>query len=96
MKDPRELKTVIETAFPTQFNIRQLWALVLLCKFVRLRARNNSAFNNLFNTLFGYARFKQVTKTRSDGTSYPGLDVAVITTEPIPEEELGFKIPEGE
>lgn len=81
MANPTPLKEEITRELGT-LNARQLWAIVKLCKWVRLRARNNSAFNNLFNTLFPYARFRQVTKTRvnritGQNESYPGLEIEV-------------------
>lgn len=56
---------------------RELWALVKICKHVRLRCRNNAAFNNAFNSAFPYATFRQVNKTRADGSTYPGLQITV-------------------
>lgn len=56
---------------------RQMWTIVKLCKWVRLRARNNSAFNNLFNNLFreqGF-NFREVTKQKPNGERYPGLQI---------------------
>lgn len=61
----------------------QLWAIVKLCKYVRLRARNNAAFNNLMNKVFPYARFEQVTKTRADGSTYPGLQIVMRNDERV-------------
>ena len=58
-----------------ELNIEQLWAIVKICKHVRLRCRNNTAFNNYMNAIFPYAHFKQTMKTKSDGTIYPGLQV---------------------
>jgi len=59
----------------------QLWLLTKFAKYVRLRARNNTAFNNLMNQVFPYARFEQVTKTRVDGTgAYPGLKITIKAT----------------
>jgi hypothetical protein len=80
--NPLDRKTKLRNDITSAFNgqeltTQQLWALVKLSKFVRLRARNNSAFNNLFNELFPHATFKQVTKTRKDGTTYPGLSIQV-------------------
>jgi hypothetical protein len=63
---------------------KQLWMLTKFAKNVRLRCRNNAAFNNFCNGTFGhYASFKQVTKTRpsrynpSVMESYPGLSISV-------------------
>lgn len=71
------LRKAIQEAFgdTSTLNTKQLWALVKLSKYVRLRARNNAAFNNLFSALFPHAQFKQVNKTRADGSSYIGLSI---------------------
>ena len=47
---------------PSKFDLNQLWALTKFAKHVRLRCRNNSAFNNFMNSLFSPARFAQVAK----------------------------------
>jgi Tfp pilus assembly protein PilF len=60
-----------------ELNARQLWILARFAKFVRLRARNNTAFNNFCNRSFPYARFEQVQKVHKDGTPYPGLKITV-------------------
>ena len=77
MYGENELKKDIEEAFGGELNTRQLWVLTNLCKRVRLRARNNAAFNNLFSRLFPHASFRQVTKTSSTGRTYPGLQITV-------------------
>ena len=64
----------------------QLWLLVKFAKYVRLRARNNTAFNNLCNQVFPYARFTTVTKARADGSSYLGLKIEVAGQEVVEEE----------
>lgn len=73
----QQLKSEIESAFGTELTARQLWVLVKMSKHVRLRCRNNSAFNNCFNQVFPYASFRQVNKTRLDGSTYPGLQITV-------------------
>jgi hypothetical protein len=83
----KELKDTIEKAFKEPFTASQLWALTRLAKYVRLRARNNNAFNNLFNSLFDNATFRQVTKTKKDGSTYPGLSIRVNDQEISEEEE---------
>lgn len=55
------LKADIITYFPN-LTIEQVWTIVKLSKYVRLRARNNSAFNNLFNNLFPEFQFREETK----------------------------------
>jgi hypothetical protein len=58
-----------------QLTTRQLWLLTKFAKHVRLRCRSNAAFNNYMNSMFPYASFKQVTKTKEDGSSYEGLTI---------------------
>jgi len=82
-----QLKQEIDKVFKEQLTANQLWAITKLCKHVRLRARNNSAFNNLFNSLFPHARFRQVTKTKKDGSQYPGLSITVDNNEVSEDEE---------
>ena len=82
MADSSQLKSSLEKAFGTELTGEQLWALVKLAKFVRLRARNNSAFNNLFNSLFPNAQFRAVTKERKNYKTgqmekYPGLSIVI-------------------
>lgn len=69
-----KLKEALGTETPTA---KQLWALVVFAKHVRLRARNNTAFNNLMNGAFPNARFNTVQKERYDGTKYPGLSITI-------------------
>ena len=76
MADISKLKHVVDRDFPN-LSPAQLWTIVKIAKWIRLRARNNSAFNNVMNTLFPYATFRQVTKTKEDGTTYPGLQITV-------------------
>jgi len=72
-----QLKQEIEESFGPNLTAKQLWALTKFAKHVRLRARNNAAYNNLCNRVFPYAQFRQVNKTKPDGTSYPGLNIIV-------------------
>ena len=81
MADTSQLKKALEDNFG-EMDSNKLWTLVKLCKHVRLRARNNSAFNNLFNSLFPNATFRTVTKTRNNYKTgkiedYPGLSIVV-------------------
>ena len=81
MADTSQLKKALEDNFG-EMDSNKLWTLVKLCKHVRLRARNNSAFNNLFNSLFPNATFRTVTKTRKNWKtgleeSYPGLSIVI-------------------
>jgi len=71
-EDPEEVKSVLGT-----LTLKQLWAITKIAKHVRLRARNNTAFNNYMNKLFPYARFATVQKQHADGKPYPGLQITV-------------------
>lgn len=73
----QNLKNALDSAFKEPLNAQQLWALTKLSKHVRLRARNNSAFNSLMNSLFPQASFRTVTKTKHNGEQYPGLQIAM-------------------
>lgn len=83
MRNPSDAKKVITAAFGPIENMTaaQIWALVKLSKNVRLRCRNNAAFNNYFNGVFGDAfTFRQVNKERISRVtgrpeSYPGLQI---------------------
>lgn len=81
-EDPEEVKRVLGT-----LTLEQLWAVVKIAKHVRLRARNNTAFNNYMNRLFPYARFATVQKQHSDGTTYPGLQIKIGEAEVFEEDE---------
>lgn len=76
MADSTKLVNEFNQEFP-KLTARQIWVIVKFCKWVRLRARNNSALNNLLNKMFSYATFKTVTKTKRDGSTYPGLEITV-------------------
>lgn len=71
----QEASSMCAGTFNHELSAKQLWLLTKFAKYVRLRARNNTAFNNLCNQVFPYAKFTTVTKNRADGTSYPGLAV---------------------
>jgi hypothetical protein len=71
-ENPEEMKEAFG-----ELTARQLWALTKFAKHIRLRCRNNTAFNNYMNRMFPYAKFTQVKKTNADGTSYPGLKITV-------------------
>lgn len=87
MKDISKLKKEVEENLGKELTGNQLWTLVKLCKHVRLRCKNNAAFNNFMNSMFGdYARFSTVTKTRKSWKtgqeeSYPGLSIVVKNVE---------------
>ncbi len=81
MANRTDFKALISENFG-ELNARQLWALVRLAKNVRLRCRNNTAFNNFMNVTFPYATFKTVNKTRTSWKTglpetYPGLQITV-------------------
>jgi len=64
--------------FGGKMNFRQIWWIVKLAKTVRKFARSNAALYNLLNEIFrGIATFKEVTKTKDDGTTYPGLEITM-------------------
>jgi hypothetical protein len=67
-------------------NPKQLWWLVKFAKHVRLRCRNNSAFNNYMNRNFPNASFREVTKTNREGRNYQGLSISVNGLEYQPED----------
>lgn len=69
-EDPVEIEKILGV-----LTLEQLWAITKISKHVRLRARNNSAFNNYMNRIFPYAKFATVSKTRADGSVYPGLRI---------------------
>lgn len=82
MRNVSDLKKEIETELGATLTVRQLWALTKFAKHVRLRCRNNAAFNNFMNAMFPHASFRQVTKTRNNRytglpESYPGLAIVV-------------------
>lgn len=65
-----------------ELTAKQLWALTLFAKNVRMRCRNNTAFNNFMNNTFPNARFQTVTKSRiswktGQSETYPGLQITV-------------------
>lgn len=78
-----DFQKVMADAFGTELTGEQLWALTKFAKNVRLRCRNNAAFNNFMNATFPHARFQQVTKQRpsrynpSIMESYPGLQISI-------------------
>lgn len=85
-QSPEQFRNDFEQEFG-KLTITKLWLLVKFAKYVRLRCRNNSAFNNFCNAVFPHAHFKQVEKKRNDGTSYPGLSITINGTESIESEE---------
>ena len=80
-EDPKDVEAKLG-----KLTLDQLWAIVKIAKHVRLRARNNTAFNNYMNRIFPYAKFQTVTKQHADGTNYPGLRISVDGAEVVEEE----------
>ena len=77
-----DFKQLMAENFGNELTAKQLWALTLFAKNVRLRCRNNSAFNNFMGRTFPHATFRQVTKERNNRytgklESYPGLEISV-------------------
>lgn len=85
MKDITKLKQEVKDNFPG-LNLYQLWSIVKIAKHVRLRCRNNTAFNNFMNELFPQAKFRTVEKARNDNSTYPGLSITMGDTTSIEEE----------
>jgi hypothetical protein len=86
-----DIKEQLKRDFAESFGemtAQQLWVLTKFAKMVRLRCRSNSAFNNACSTIFPNARFMQVTKTKKDGTTYPGLKIVVKEQEASGEEDV--------
>lgn len=88
MNTEEKLKSEINQVFGNLTG-EQLWAIVKLAKNVRLRCRNNKAFNNFMNRMFPYAKFEQVIKSKQDGTKYPGLSISVNGSSVEAEDEEG-------
>lgn len=82
--DIPQFRKDFEAAFGVKLTAQQLWLLVKMCKNVRLRCRNNTAFNNFMNAMFNpHAQFREVMKQKPSwkvpGTTehYPGLVISV-------------------
>lgn len=82
MNEPN-FKEIFAAAFGRELTAPELWAITNFAKRVRKYARNNSAFNNLANRVFPYARFRQVPKSRPSWKvfgkmeRYEGLQITV-------------------
>lgn len=80
--DTTNWKELIKENFG-ELNDRQLWALARFAKMVRLRCKSNAAFNNKMNTVFPYATFRQIEKTRpkrfhaGETETYLGLQITL-------------------
>ncbi len=91
----RDFKKIMSEAFGEELTGPQLWALTKFAKNVRLRCRNNAAFNNFMNATFPHASFRQVNKTRpsriypGQTESYPGLQISIKGIEAPANEEEG-------
>lgn len=87
--DGENVRKEFEESFGGDFEwtVRKLWWLVKAIKHCRMRCRNNNALNNWLNRNFPNFRFEQVTKTRQDGSTYPGLQITDRNTNETSEEE---------
>ncbi len=79
---PKEFNDEFTKVFGLVPNASQLWFLVKFSKYVRLRCRNNNAFNNFMNGVFPHARFRTVQKERKSYKTglmekYDGLAITV-------------------
>jgi hypothetical protein len=83
MKITSQAKAEIDAAFPEGLTPAQIWLVVKIAKHVRLRCRNNAAFNNWFNSVFPAYRFRQVPKKRADGSPYEGLQIMNKEGQPV-------------
>lgn len=78
-----DFKQMMTENFGNELSAKQLWALTLFAKNVRLRCRNNTAFNNFMGRTFPHATFRQVNKTRPSRynpniiENYMGLEISV-------------------
>jgi hypothetical protein len=77
----QNLRADIEAQFG-HLTAKQLWTITKLAKMVRLRCRNNTAFNNAMNEIFPHAKFQTVNKSRISRITgreetYPGLQITV-------------------
>jgi hypothetical protein len=74
---PDLVKVDLEKSFPN-LTPAQIWTIVKIAKYVRLRCRSNTAFNNFFNAIIPYAKFRQIEKTNSKtGEIFMGLSIVV-------------------
>ena len=69
--EPR-LRQRIAEVLP-EVSIDEAWTMVLLIRHARRYCRSNSALYPCLSRLFPHLRFKTVTKTNKDGTTYQGL-----------------------
>lgn len=87
IKGTDELKKQFEECFENNLTLRQMWFIVKLAKLVRLRCRNNAAFNNAFNDIFGGVfTFREIIKTKPAlegevGETYKGLEIVPVIVE---------------
>lgn len=71
----------LQEALGVKLTPAAMWEIVKLAKHVRLRCRNNAAFNNWFNAAFPHLKFEQVQKQRPSRYNpaipeyYPGLKI---------------------
>jgi hypothetical protein len=89
MKGFQDAGKEFERVFGHKPTLEQLWWITKFAKHVRLRCRNNSAFNNFCNQQFGPdAQFRTVQK-EWQGKYYDGLQIAVsgVSKDEEPEQE---------
>ena len=75
--EPKDARDQFQQAFGfpvEELTATQLWWITKFAKHVRMRARNNAAFNNYCNQVFAPSRFKEVNKTGPRGP-YKGLEI---------------------
>ena len=71
-----KIESALNEAFGPEPSIQQLWALTLFAKHVRMRCRNNTAFNNFMNRIYKHVKFQEVTKINEQtGERYEGLEI---------------------
>lgn len=74
-----KLREEFKELFKDGMTPRQVWWVVKMMKSARLYCRNNVAFNNFMNSIFGgVAEFRQVLKRDEQGREYTGLEIKMI------------------
>jgi hypothetical protein len=74
----KEFAEEFETAFGISIKsatVKQLWWLTKFAKHVRMRCKNNAAFNNYMNRNFSHMVFREVQKANASGETYAGLEI---------------------
>ena len=76
--DDSEAAKELQDVLKDNYTAQDIMTLVKFAKHVRLRCRNNSAFNNYMNRMFsGQFTFREVTKQGPRGP-YPGLKIECV------------------